>query len=160
MSERTKHQIVCVGLAEAVPKEGKKSKAPTLLPMFREVVDGVIVDDSQSLLWGGVKASPGNLYEVEAGTWEPGGAHVIYHPKGGRLRWLRRWHIVEDCREWQAQAEALEALREQTKLRANAERRDELTELLAPIQAVYDKLSWTAKTAFIVEMMRRLERRM
>lgn len=141
---RTKHELVCVGVRQL-------AKSTRMVPVFRELIDDGALDE-QELVWDSLKASPGNVYSIESSTWERGGSHVIYIPKGGRIPWIRQWHDRDQRRQWEAEADAVRVARERDKMRQNAEKQSELIELTRPLADLYRSLPWGARTALLVHV--------
>lgn len=140
MSDRIKHEVVCIGTTQAT---GSKK----LIPHFREVVDGILV--GEPFAWGGVKASPGNVYQVESDVpWST--SHEAYVPKSGRLPWLRQWPDAEQRAEWEAQARLAQTAKTYAAMQADAERQDEVKLMCAPLSRVYHSLPYRQRTAFLV----------
>lgn len=146
---REKHKLVCIGTREFTV-EAKKGKTKTVLaPVFYEVLEGNKLDENE-LGWTGVKASPGNVYTVEASIWEKGGKHIIFIPKDGRMEWVGHWHDIEQRAKWQAEAKALTDYRTKLRMRENAERHNDVKDFCKPLQAVYHKLPYSQRTAFLI----------
>jgi len=139
---RTTHELVCVGLRLTDKKK--------LVPVFNEIVDGR--RGKVELSWDALKAHTGNVYQIEAETWEEGGSHVIFVPKGGRLPWLRLWPNAEDRALWEAAADTTKANQAREKLQQNAEKQRELVKLTEPLAVIFRGLAWGNRTAFLIHV--------
>jgi hypothetical protein len=148
---RIKHEIVCVGLTQIA---GSKK----LTPRFQEVIDGVL--DPTPLVWGDLKASPGNVYQIEAEADTPWSvdSRQAFIPKGGRLPWLRLWQDSDARATWEASAKAEQAAKSRASMQADAERQTELKEMCAPLKRVYHSLPWSHRTAFLVMVQEQIVR--
>jgi hypothetical protein len=154
-SPRIKYEIVCVGLV-AVAKSKKLS------PQFRWIVNGELEKPERTMRWEGLGlvAIPGNVYTVETDVdWATTNARPAFVGKG-KLPWVRLWPNRDDRAVWEATTRAIKSEKEHEALRAKAESRNTLRELIEPLAGVYHRLPYFGgqRTAFLMYVQEEIVR--
>jgi hypothetical protein len=140
--QKEAHRVVCGGLAET--KDNK------LVSILYEIVNEAAFTD-RPLIWNAIKADPGCVYTLycDPGDWQDKEKR-IYIPKGGRIEYAGTWSNLEQRQLWRAEAKAVRDRHERARMEKQEQKENVLRDAVKPLAAIYKKLPFSQRTAFLI----------